>query len=214
MELLKIALTGGIACGKSQLADFLATLGAEIIRLDDVSKQVTTPNSEGLKALVNEFGEGLLERDGCLNREALRVLLLESETNKTLIEGILHPKILEKMRELQGKSKKEVVIVEIPLLFEKKLEYLFDKAIIVTCNNENQLNRLKYRANVDEKLAKKMISVQMSQKDRLKAGRKMQSEIIENNGSIADLRQQAEKVYTTLGRPQKSQCDLYLSRGH
>jgi dephospho-CoA kinase len=126
MTTLKIALTGGIACGKSQMAEIFAELGADVVRLDDISKQVTTPDSDGLRELVDVFGKRILHQDDSLNRQVLRTLLLENESNKNRIEVILHPKILKIMQEWQKNSKKILTIVEIPLLMEKKLAYLFD----------------------------------------------------------------------------------------
>jgi dephospho-CoA kinase len=92
----------------------------------------------------------------------LRAILLENESNKNCIEVILHPKILKTMQEWQKNSQKPLNIVEIPLLIERNLAYLFDRVIILTCNEEKQLKRLKNRANIDEKQAKKMISMQTS----------------------------------------------------
>lgn len=198
MKALKIALTGGIACGKSEFANFLLALGAQVIGLDELSKKVTVLGSDGLKTLINTFGERILKQDGSLNRNTLRAILLENKANQTLIEEILHPKILKKMQELQEKSKKKLVVVEIPLLFENKLEHLFDRVIIITCNDEKQLKRLQKRTNIDEKYAKQLISVQINQKDRLKAAKKMQSDIVENNGNIENLEQCAKQLYKKL----------------
>ncbi|SFV86080.1 Dephospho-CoA kinase [hydrothermal vent metagenome] len=198
MKSLKIALTGGIACGKSQFADFLGALEVTVIRLDELSKEVTASNSDGLNELVNVFSKKILNQDGELNQKALRTILLDSKADKIRIEAILHPKILEKMQELMEKSQKKVIVVEIPLLFEKKLEYLFDRVVVVTCNNENQLKRLRNRVNIDESSAKQMISIQISQKNRLKSAKQMKNDIIKNDDSIANLKQQAEKFYTKL----------------
>ena len=140
---MKIALTGGIACGKSQMAQVFAELGADVIRLDDISKQVTTPDSDGLRELADAFGEKILNQDDSLNRQVLRTILLENENNKSRIEAILHPKILKIMQKLQKDSKKPLNIVEIPLLMEKNLGYLFNRAIILTCNEEKTVKKTK-----------------------------------------------------------------------
>jgi dephospho-CoA kinase len=198
MTTLKIALTGGIACGKSQMAEIFAELGADVVRLDDISKQVTTPDSDGLRELVDVFGKRILHQDDSLNRQVLRTLLLENESNKNRIEVILHPKILKIMQEWQKNSKKILTIVEIPLLMEKKLAYLFDRAIILTCHEEKQLIRLKNRANIDEKQAKKMISIQTSHKNRLKISAELPCDIIENNDTLTDLKKQTQQLYKKL----------------
>ncbi len=200
MTTLKIALTGGIACGKSQMAQIFAKLGADVIRLDDISKQVTTPGSDGLRELVGTFGKRILNQDDSLNRQVLRTLLLENENNKNHIEVILHPKILKIMQEWQKNSKKILNIVEIPLLMERKLAYLFDRAIILTCNEKKQLKRLKNRASIDEKQAKKMISIQTSHENRLKISAELPCDIIENNDTLADLKKQTQQLYQKLNQ--------------
>ncbi|KAA0446039.1 MAG: dephospho-CoA kinase [Candidatus Thioglobus sp.] len=198
MKTLKIALTGGIACGKSAFAGFLAELGAQIIYLDDLSKQVSKPNSEALLQLVDAFGTRILAADGSLNRQILRTILLENADDKMLIENILQTKILQKMQKLIEKSQKPMIIVEIPLLFEKKLDYLFDRAIIITCNPEKQLKRLQKRPNISKNSAKQLISAQISPENRLKAATQIDNDIIENNADIENLASSAKQIYQKL----------------
>ncbi len=198
MTTLKIALTGGIACGKSQVAEIFSRLGADVVRLDDISKQVTTPNSDGLKALVDAFGAEILNQDGSLNRQMLRALLLQNEGNKSQIEAILHPKILKIMQKWQENSKKPINIVEIPLLVEKNLAYLFDRAIILTCDGEKQLKRLQKRENISEKEAKSIISVQISHENRLKVTKELPCDVVDNNGALADLEKQVIQLHQKL----------------
>ncbi len=198
MKTLKIALTGGIACGKSAFAGFLAELGAQIIYLDDLSKQVSKPNSEALLQLVDAFGTRILAADGSLNRQILRTILLENADDKMLIENILQTKILQKMQKLIEKSQKPMIIVEIPLLFEKKLDYLFDRAIIITCNPEKQLKRLQKRPNISKNSAKQLISAQISPENRLKAAMQIDNDIIENNADIENLASSAKQIYQKL----------------
>ena len=163
---MKIALTGGIACGKSNVCQLLETLGAEVISLDELSRQVVTPNSAGLNQLIERFGDGILNADKTLDRKALRKILLTDKANQQLIEDILHPKILEIMQMEIENCNKQIIIIEIPLLFEKNLAYLFDRVIIIDCNEQNQLKRLIKRDNIDKKTAKELISVQTSHKNR------------------------------------------------
>jgi dephospho-CoA kinase len=195
---MKIALTGGVACGKSQVARCLKNLGADIIDLDEISRQVVMPNTEGLKALVVQFGEEILQKNGSLDRAKLRDILLKNCKNKTLIEDILHPKILQKMQKNIEKCQKSLIIVEIPLLFEKNLTYLFDRVIIVDCSKQNQLKTLQKRDNIDENLAKKLISTQMSRENRLNHADKLPTDIIQNNFKPLDLTQKTQNLYQKL----------------
>jgi dephospho-CoA kinase len=195
---MKIALTGGIACGKSNVCQLLETLGAEVISLDELSRQVVTPNSAGLNQLIERFGDGILNADKTLDRKALRKILLTDKANQQLIEDILHPKILEIMQMEIENCNKQIIIIEIPLLFEKNLAYLFDRAIIVDCNEQNQLKRLIKRDNIDKNTAKELISVQTSHKNRLKLADQLPIDVIENNSQISDLDQKVRGLYQKL----------------
>ena len=195
---MKIALTGGIACGKSNVCQLLETLGAEVISLDELSRQVVTPDSVGLNELIERFGDGILNADKTLDRKALRKILLTDKANQQLIEDILHPKILEIMQMEIENCNKQIIIIEIPLLFEKNLAYLFDRAIIVDCNEQNQLKRLIKRDNIDKNTAKELISVQTSHKNRLKLADQLPIDVIENNSQISDLDQKVRGLYQKL----------------
>ena len=195
---MKIALTGGIACGKSKVSQLFKKLGAEVISLDELSRQVVTPDSKGLNQLIERFGDGILNADKTLNRKALREILLKDKANQQLIEDILHPKILEKMQMEIEKTKNKVIIVEIPLLVEKNLDYLFDRAIIVNCNEKNQLKRLIKRENISEKSAKQQISAQISAKERLEIAKKLPTDVIENNSQIFEMEEKVTNLYQKL----------------
>ncbi len=195
---MKIALTGGIACGKSNVSQLFKKLGAEVISLDELSRQVVTPDSKGLNQLIEHFGDGILNTDKTLNRKALREILLKDKANQQLIEDILHPKILEKMQMEIEKTKNKVIIVEIPLLVEKNLDYLFDRAIIVNCNEKNQLKRLIKRENISEKSAKQQISAQISAKDRLEIAKKLPTDVVENNSQIFEMEEKVANLYQKL----------------
>jgi len=195
---MKIALTGGIACGKSKVRQLFKKLGAEVISLDELSRQVVTPDSKGLNQLIERFGDVILNADKTLNRKALRDILLKDKANQQLIEDILHPKILEKMQMEIEKTKNKVIIVEIPLLVEKNLDYLFDRAIIVNCNERNQLKRLIKRENISEKSAKQQINAQISTQERLEIAEKLPTDVIENNSQIFEMEGKVANLYQKL----------------
>lgn len=195
---MKIALTGGIACGKSQASQIFKKLGATIISLDDISRQVVALNAEGLQALTNHFGKTILNQDGSLDRGALRKILLKNERNKHLIEDILHPKILEKMQMKIENSTNSIIIIEIPLLYERNWAYLFDRAVIIDCNDEKQLKRLIKRENIGEKEARERISAQTSRENRLKLADQLPIDMIKNNSEIFELERKVADLYQKL----------------
>ena len=97
-KVLKVALTGGIASGKSLVSDLLAIHGCHIVDLDVISREVVLPGTEGLNELVESFGDSILLSDGSLDRKNLRDVLYKKGRNRAKIEQILHPKILQKMK--------------------------------------------------------------------------------------------------------------------
>ncbi|HIB97964.1 MAG TPA: dephospho-CoA kinase [Candidatus Thioglobus sp.] len=198
MKYMKIALTGGIACGKSEIIQQFKTLGAGVISLDKLSRDVVQVGEGALNELIESFGNGILYADQSLNRVALREILLENSTNKQKIEAILHPKILEKMQIEIEKLNNKLIVIEIPLLLEKNLAYLFDRAIIVRCSAENQLKRLLKRQNIDNNTAEQLISVQISQEQQLELAKELPIDILENNSEIFDLEKKVDTLYQKL----------------
>jgi len=194
MSTLKIALTGGIACGKSSVSQIFKKLGVPIIDLDVIARTVVETNTQGLVELVAHFGNGILNDDQTLNRQALRQQLFQNSENQQVIEEILHPKILEKMQTDIEKLNTRLVVVEVPLLAEQNLSNLFDRAIVVDCNEENQLKRLLKREKLDEKLAKTMIAAQASRKQRLALSEKLPTDILENNSEIFEMEQKVQDL--------------------
>ena len=194
MKTFKIALTGGIACGKSSVIQIFKKNAIAIIDLDVIAREVVEPNTQALSELVAHFGNGILNDDQSLDREALRQVLFENNANQKIIEEILHPKILEKMQMDIEKLNVPLVVVEVPLLVEQNLSNLFDRAIVVDCDEQNQLKRLLNRKNMDEKLAKTMISAQASRKQRLALSKKLPTDILENNSQIFEMEQKAQDL--------------------
>ena len=194
MKTLKIALTGGIACGKSSVIQVFKKNAIAIIDLDVIAREVVEPNTQALSELVAHFGNGILNDDQSLDREALRQQLFDNSENQKIIEEILHPKILEKMQMDIEKLNVPLVVVEVPLLVEQNLSNLFDRAIVVDCDEQNQLKRLLKRENIDEKLAKTMISAQASRKQRLALSKKLPTDILENNSQIFEMEQKAQDL--------------------
>jgi len=194
MTTLKIALTGGIACGKSSVIQIFKKNAIDIIDLDVIAREVVEPKSQGLSELVSHFGNGILNDDQTLDRQALRQQLFENSANQQIIEEILHPKILEKMQMDIEKLNTALVVVEVPLLVEQNLSNLFDRAIVVDCNEQNQLERLLKREKLDEKLAKSMIAAQANREQRLALSEKLPTNIIKNNSEIFEMEQKAQDL--------------------
>jgi dephospho-CoA kinase len=186
---LKVALTGGIASGKTLVSDLLGIHGCHIVDLDVIAREVVLPGTEGLKELIEIFGESILLTDGTLNRKHLRDELYKKGRNRAIIEQILHPKILQKMKTLMDEYKEGVIVIVIPLLVEKNLWEPFDRAIVVDCEIESQLSRLMSRENIDKEKAEVMLMAQASREQRLKLNDYLPTDVIENNSKISDLKE-------------------------
>ena len=195
---LKVALTGGIASGKSQVSALLENHGCFIIDLDVIAREVVEPGTDGLKELIENFGNSILSNDGTLNRKYLRDQLFKKGRNRALIEQVLHPKILQKMKAAMDACTEGIVIVVVPLLVEKKLWKPFDRAIVVDCEVDNQINRLMTRENIDQSKAKAMLLAQASRKQRLQLNNHLPTDIIGNNAKIVDLDEKVANLYQKL----------------
>ena len=195
---LKVALTGGIASGKSQVSALLEGHGCFIIDLDVIAREVVEPGTDGLKELIENFGNSILSNDGTLNRKYLRDQLFKKGRNRALIEQVLHPKILQKMKATMDACTQGIVIVVVPLLVEKNLWKPFDRAIVVDCEVDNQINRLMTRENIDQSKAEAMLLAQASREQRLQLNNHLPTDIIGNNAKIVDLDEKVANLYQKL----------------
>ena len=195
---LKVALTGGIASGKSQVSTLLEGHGCFIIDLDVIAREVVEPGTAGLNELIENFGNSILSNDGTLNRKYLRDELFKKGRNRALIEQVLHPKILQKMKDTMDACTKGIVIVVVPLLVEKNLWHPFDRAIVVDCEVDNQIRRLMNREHIDQSKAEAMLLAQASRGQRLQLNDNLPTDIIGNNSKIADLEEKVANLYQKL----------------
>jgi len=195
---LKVALTGGIASGKSQVSALLERHGCFIIDLDVIAREVVEPGTDGLKELIENFGNSILSNDGTLNRKYLRDQLFKKGRNRAIIEQVLHPKILQKMKATMDACTQGIVIVVVPLLVEKNLWKPFDRAIVVDCEVDNQINRLMTRENIDQSKAEAMLLAQASREQRLQLNNHLPTDIIGNNAKIVDLDEKVANLYQKL----------------
>ena len=190
-----LGITGGIATGKTAVSDILQEMGFDIIDMDIISREVIKL-PEIIKMLTEEFGIDILT-DGSVDRKKLRETVFNDKEKVDKIDDIMHPAIIkisqEKIEKLKGMKKKLIVVV-IPLLFEVHLEYLADKILLVAASREKQTERIIKRDNTNKTDAENIINSQMSlDEKRLKS-----DYIIENNGSLSELREKVLKFLNNL----------------
>lgn len=147
-----IAITGGIASGKTTVAGWLQAAGAPVIDADQISRALTAQGGEALPAIREAFGNGVFDRSGALNRAALaeRVFSEDPAPRETL-NAILHPMVIDHMqRELEALRRKgaPIAVIEVPLLYEAGMETLADTVICVTASEETRIRRLTRRSGL------------------------------------------------------------------
>lgn len=182
---LIIGLTGGIGTGKSSALKAFEHLGAATICVDQIAKEQSKPGRRGYKAIVKAFGSCILSDDGSINRALLGRVIFSDKRAKLSLERATHPLILKEMKELIGKLK-GVVIVDVPLLFEKKLQNNFDATILIACKPEKQIKRIVKRDGLSSKEARLRIKAQLP----LDQKRKLADVTINNDRDFSYLEKQ------------------------
>ena len=159
-----IGLTGSIASGKSTVAKMLEGYNLPIVDADLVARQVVEPGTETLKKIANAFGPDVIKEDGTMNREKVGSIIFHEPSQRKVLNDIIHPAIRAEMlrqRDEYIADGADHVVMDIPLLFESKLQHFVDKILVVSVTEEIQLARLMARNQLDEKEARARISSQL-----------------------------------------------------
>lgn len=197
---LRIGLTGGIASGKSTVSAMLRELGAVVIDADQLAREVVAKGTPGLAAVVEEFGPGLLTADGDLDRAAMGDLVFSDESARKRLEAIVHPLVFERIVDLETRAPEGAVIVhDIPLLAESGRAAApdrggFDAVIVVDAPRDVQVARMVRDRGWTEAEALSRIAAQATAEDR----RAIATYLVDNTGSVEDLRAEVEKIYAAL----------------
>ncbi|MBP1939488.1 dephospho-CoA kinase [Phocicoccus pinnipedialis] len=184
-----IGITGGIASGKSTVSDYIKSKGYPVLDADIYARKVVEPGSQGLKEIVEAFGEAALNEDGTMNRQQVGSIIFNDPKKRAILNGITHPIIRQKMNEDRDFYLQTThVFQDIPLLFENGLERQMDEVIVVYVDRAVQIKRLMTRNNMSEADAISRIESQMSldeKKDRA-------SVVFDNTGTIETLYKQID----------------------
>jgi len=188
-----IGLTGSIASGKSTVSKMLKQLGYPIVDADEIARLVVEPGTSVIKRIGETFGEEVLNEDGSLNRETLGGRIFGNVEEREKLNSIIHPAIREEMlrqREDHLTAGANTVIMDIPLLFESKLQSFVEKIIVVSVTPEVQAQRLIARNQLTETEASKRISSQLPMEIK-EAGA---DAVINNNGTIEETEKQLQEI--------------------
>lgn len=190
---LKVALTGGIASGKSTVLRMFQQLGAKVLDCDKIAKALTRKGNRGYKRIVEEFGEGILDEEGRIDRRKLAKLVFFDEEKRRRLNALIHPLVYEKLKEKMRKIKDEILIVDVPLLVESGGTGLFDKIIVVYAEPSVQFNRLINRG-ISAEEAKARMNAQASWEERLRVA----DFVVRGDVDIEETRRQVIKIWENL----------------
>ena len=196
--MLTIGLTGGIASGKSLVAELFRRLGAVVIDSDRIAREVVEPGTTGCELVVAEFGQDILAPDGTIDRAKLGSIIFSDRERRNTLNAILHPLIINTVRErvaaLGRQYPEALVVTDIPLLIECGLQHEFDAVIVVWSPVELQRKRLMERDGLSAAEAQQRIDAQMA----LNGKQAHATYVIKNDGSEKQTEEQVKKIFLTI----------------
>lgn len=180
---LLIALTGGIASGKTAVAELFAQLGVPVLDTDQIARDVVAPGMPALGQLVAEFGPEILDAHGRLDRARMRERVFGDPRQRRRLEAITHPAIRAELAQRSAAAGGDYQVHVIPLLVESGRAAAYDRVLVVDCPEQAQLARLMSRDGTSRQQAEEIVAAQASREERLNAAH----DVIENTGTLADL---------------------------
>ena len=181
-----IAITGGIASGKTMASDYLRSLGYTVIDADEMSREMTAPGGKAMPFIIEHFGPDYLDEDGGLNRAAMRDLVFKNPDKLMILEAGTTDVVIadiKKIKEERAAAGDKILFYDIPLLFEKNLQDDYDAVWVITSDRSIRKGRLAERDNMDEKMAELIMDSQEDEDKKIEAA----DFVIYNNGSLAEL---------------------------
>lgn len=188
---LRVALTGGIGSGKSTVSSIFQALGVPIVDADVISRTLVKSGRPCLNAIIDEFGEDLLDTRGEIDRNKLRTIIFNDPKAKRKLEDILHPAIYQEIEREVSNIDYPYCLVAIPLLIETQATDRFDRILLVDVPEKMQLTRASERDKTSRKFISEIIKNQASREQRLKHA----DDIIDNSVKIEELNDVVEKLH-------------------
>jgi dephospho-CoA kinase len=205
--LLKVGLTGGIAAGKSAIGDVLVSLGAHLVKADDIAHQLMRPGMPVYEQVVEQFGPEILNPDKIINRAKLAQAAFGGPNTPPRIQElnrIVHPAVLraqeEWMNNIGGGDRNAIAVVEAALILEAGARHQFDRLLVVTCQPEQRAQRLAARLSISAEAAlrevERRMAAQLPDEEKIKNA----DYVIDNSGPIEDSQQRAREIFADLQR--------------
>ena len=187
----RIALTGGVASGKSMVARLFQALGAKLIDTDRIAREIVQPPSPVLDRLVDRFGRAILMQDGALDRAKLRHIVFTDAHARADLEAVMHPAIRAEAAARSTTIGGPYQLVAVPLLLETGTQGQYDRVLLVDCESELQLRRLMLRDGLSEMEAQRILAAQATRAARVA----MADDVILNAGDVAAVASQVETLH-------------------
>jgi dephospho-CoA kinase len=188
---MRVGLTGGIASGKSMVANLFAAHGIPIIDTDVLARQIVEPGQPGLAAVIAVFGNDVLRPDGTLDRTLLRSMVFADAAKRKQLDGLLHPLIMAAAMRAGETAGGDYQIFAVPLLVETAFDKLMDRVLVVDCDPELQRQRLMSRDNESAESADAIIASQATRQERLAIA----DDVILNDGTLRELEAAVERLH-------------------
>jgi dephospho-CoA kinase len=187
-----VGLTGGIGTGKSTVADLFAKLGADVIDADKISHDLTAQGQTGFAKIIEAFGDEYLEKSGNLDRTKLRETIFNNPQQRKKLESLLHPLIDAELNKLIEESNGPYILLMIPLLLETgNYRDLVNRILVIDCDEQQQIDRVMQRSNLNATQIKNIIAAQMPRSERLKHA----DDVIINNKDLNHLQKQVTTLH-------------------
>lgn len=195
--MLRVGLTGSIGSGKSAVSIRLADRGAVVIDSDLLAREALAPGTDGLREVVVAFGSDMLDGDGALDRAALGEVVFADDAARRRLEAIVHPRVRARAAELEGAADADAVVVhDVPLLVETGQAGTYDMVVIVDVPDDVAVRRLVEQRGMTEAAARARLRAQAGRAERAAVA----DLVIDNTGTLAELDERVEEVWTQLTR--------------
>ena len=184
--MINIAITGGIASGKSMASEYLKNLGYTVIDADEMAREMTGPGGKAMPYIIEHFGREYINEDGSLNRTAMRDLVFNNPAKLSLLEAGTTNVVLadiEKIKKEREKAGDKVIFYDIPLLYEKNQQDKYDAVWVVTAERDIRKHRLVERDAMDDNMAELIMGAQEEEEKKIEDA----DFVIYNNGDLAEL---------------------------
>jgi dephospho-CoA kinase len=195
---LRTALTGGIATGKSYCLQHFAELGVPVVDADRLARDAVTPGSPGLRAVVDRFGSEVLAADGSLDRPALGRIVFDDPRARAALEAIIHPEVYRHIREWFANlpAGTRIAMADIPLVFETGHNHDFDAVVVAACDPAEQVRRVVARDGLSERDARARLAAQWPIEEKVKRA----THVVWTDRGFGETDQQIRDVYERLSR--------------